>query len=122
MGQVISLSNDIDSTVTNRFKQDPAGGPLQAVERYVPLQFATEFTEAHLHQANNIWVLPEVDDNNSDSSASMSPDLGDMWRNGCPKSLDFDNDVDLEVSPTRCRVAYPTETAMRRSILAKPSK
>ena len=54
VGHVISLSKDIDSTVTNRFKQDPAGGPLQAVERYVPLLCAMEDTEAHLQQANGL--------------------------------------------------------------------
>ena len=36
VGRVINLSNNIDSTVTNRFKQDPAFGPCQAVERYLP--------------------------------------------------------------------------------------
>ena len=42
MGQIIPLSNDIDSTVTNRFKQDLAVGPFQAVERYVPPLCAME--------------------------------------------------------------------------------
>ena len=28
------------------------------------------------------------------SSGSLPPDLGDTWRYGCLKSLDWDNDVD----------------------------
>ena len=31
VSSVITLSNDIDSTVTNRFKQDPTVGPLRVV-------------------------------------------------------------------------------------------
>ena len=33
--QVISLSNDIDSTVTNRSQQNPVVGSFKASERYV---------------------------------------------------------------------------------------
>ena len=44
VSSVITLSNDIDSTVTNRFKQDPAVGPLQAEEGYVPLLCTMEDT------------------------------------------------------------------------------
>ena len=33
MGQVSRLSNDIDSTVVNRFKQDPQVGLSQAMDR-----------------------------------------------------------------------------------------
>ena len=36
------LSNNIDSTVTKRFKQDPAVGTFQSVERYVPHLCAME--------------------------------------------------------------------------------
>ena len=34
-----------------------------------------------------------TDDNVSISSGSLSPDLGEMWRYGCPKSLDWDSDT-----------------------------
>ena len=54
--------------------------------------------EAHLQQANSIWDLPEVaDDNNSVSSGSVSPDLGDMRRHGCPESPGWDGDVELDL-------------------------
>ena len=56
-----------------------------------------QVAEARLHQAKSIWDLPEVaDDNDSDSIGSMSPDLGDMWRCGFPKSLDWNGDVELD--------------------------
>ena len=41
-GQVISVSIDIGSTVTTRFKQDLAVRPSQAVERHAPPLCATE--------------------------------------------------------------------------------
>ena len=36
------------------------------------------------------------DDGDSVSSGSMSADLGEMWRYGCPKSPDWDGDVELD--------------------------
>ena len=38
----MNLPNDTDSTVTTRFKQDPAVGPFQTVKRYVLLLCAME--------------------------------------------------------------------------------
>ena len=35
------------------------------------------------------------DENNSVSSGSLSLDLGDMWRHGCPRSPDRDGDIDV---------------------------
>ena len=37
----------------------------------------------------------DVDENNSVSSGSLSPELVDVWRYSCPKSPDWDNDIDL---------------------------
>ena len=37
-----------------------------------------------------------VDDTDSMSSRSMSPDLGDMWRQGCPKSPEWEGEVELD--------------------------
>ena len=34
-----------------------------------------------------------TDDNTSDSSGSITPDLEEMWREGCPESPDWDGDV-----------------------------
>ena len=36
-----------------------------------------------------------VDDVDSVSSGSMSPDLGDVWRQGCPESLEWEGDLEL---------------------------
>ena len=43
------------------------------------------------------WVdfQGDVDDNVSVTSGSMSLDLGDMWKHGCPKSPDWDGDIDV---------------------------
>ena len=38
-----------------------------------------------------------VGDNVSSSSGGLSPDLGKMWRYGCPRSLDCDSDRDGEI-------------------------
>ena len=52
--------------------------------------------DVHLLHTNGIWDLLEViDDNTCDSSGSMSPCLGVMWREGCPKSPDWEGDVEL---------------------------
>ena len=37
----------------------------------------------------------DVDESTSMSSGSLSPDFGGMWRNGCPKSPDWDSDIDI---------------------------
>ena len=37
----------------------------------------------------------DVDGSTSMSSGNLSPDPGKMWRYGCPKSPDWDSDVDL---------------------------
>ena len=36
-----------------------------------------------------------MDDIDSLSSGSMSPDLGEMWRQGCPKSPEWEGDLEL---------------------------
>ena len=36
-----------------------------------------------------------VDDIDSLSSGSMSPDLGEMWRQGCPKSPEWEGELEL---------------------------
>ena len=48
--------------------------------------------EALLHQATSTWGYTE----NPVSSGSMSPDFGEMWRYGCPKSPDWDGDLELD--------------------------
>ena len=35
------------------------------------------------------------DDGDSVPSGSMSPDLGEMWRYGCPTSLDWDSEMEV---------------------------
>ena len=37
----------------------------------------------------------DVDESVSVTSGSMSPDLGDMWKYGCPKSPDWGSDIDF---------------------------
>ena len=37
-----------------------------------------------------------ADNNDTVSSRSMSPDLGDVWRYGCRRSPDWDGDVELD--------------------------
>ena len=39
--------------------------------------------------------LGYADDEVSISSGSLSPDLGEMWRYGCPKSPNWDSDIDV---------------------------
>ena len=42
-----------------------------------------------------MWVTwGNVDNSGSMSSGSLSPDLGEMWRYGSPKSPDQDSDID----------------------------
>ena len=38
-----------------------------------------------------------VDDNVSILSGSLSPDLWDLWRYGCPRSPDWDSDGDADI-------------------------
>ena len=52
--------------------------------------------DAQLYLDNNTWRDPEyADDDASMSSGSFVPDLGDVWRYGCPRSLDWDSDIDV---------------------------
>ena len=52
--------------------------------------------EAQLYKTDSTWGHPELaDDNASTSSGSMSPDLGEMWRYGRPKSPDWDSEMDV---------------------------
>ena len=37
----------------------------------------------------------DVDESVSVTSGSMPPDLGDMWKYGCPKSPDWSSDIDV---------------------------
>ena len=54
--------------------------------------------EAQLYQADNTWAHPgKIDDNVSMSSGSLSPDLEDLWKYGCPRSPDWDSEGDGEV-------------------------
>ena len=39
------------------------------------------------------WFAPDGRKNASVSSGCLPPDVGDTWRNGCPKSPDWDSDV-----------------------------
>ena len=48
--------------------------------------------------ADNNWAHPGYDDDNASiSSGSLSPDLGGMWKYGCPRSLDWDSESDGEL-------------------------
>ena len=53
-------------------------------------------TVMRLYQADTAWGHPEFnDDGDSASSGSMSPDLGGMWSQDCPKSPNWDGDLEL---------------------------
>ena len=55
-----------------------------------------QVAEAQLYQADSTWDHTELaDENASISCGSMSPDLGEMWRYGCPKSPDWDSEMDV---------------------------
>ena len=55
---------------------------------------ASQAAEAQLHQAGSAWGCPDLAaDDASISSDSVSPDLGEMWRYGCPKSPDWDSEM-----------------------------
>ena len=75
MIQVINLSNDIDSTVANRFKQDLAS---QAVEHHAPLLCAMEYI-----LYGSIW-LPADDPRRGDVSFSDKPleRVEQVWSTG----------------------------------------
>ena len=40
--------------------------------------------------------LESVDDIDTVTSRNMSPDLGDMWRQGCPKSPEWEGELELD--------------------------
>ena len=45
---------------------------------------------------HDTWdTLGDADENNSVSSGGLSPDLGDTWKYGCPKSVDWDSGIDV---------------------------
>ena len=52
--------------------------------------------ETQFYQADSTWGYPGLaDDDASISIGSMSPDLGEMRRCRCPKSLDWDSERDV---------------------------
>ena len=52
--------------------------------------------DAQGYRDNNTRGAPgHAEDNVSISSGGLSPDLGDIWRCGCPRSLDWDSDSDI---------------------------
>ena len=54
--------------------------------------------EAQLYQADKTRAYPGyASDNASISSGSLSPDLGEMWKYGCPRSLDWDSEGSGEI-------------------------
>ena len=56
-----------------------------------------QVAESQLYQEDSTWGYLELnDDGNSVSSGNMSPDFRKMWRYGCPKSPDWDGDVELD--------------------------
>ena len=58
--------------------------------------FAGGHAETQLYLADSTWGYPEFnDDGDFVSSGSMSLDLGEMWRYGCPRSPDWDSELDM---------------------------
>ena len=48
------------------------------------------------HQDEGTWGYPgDAEEHIPKSSGSLSPDLEEMWRYGCPKSPDFDSDIEV---------------------------
>ena len=63
-----------------------------------------------MYLADSTQGYPEFDgDGDSVSRGGMSPDLGEMWRYGCPKSPDWDSEVEV----SRAISGYIRATASR---------
>ena len=50
-----------------------------------------------LGELPNQGICGDIDDDNSVSSGSLSPDLGGVWKNGCPRSPELESDSNVSI-------------------------